>query len=384
MQESLGRLQRKSLLGGGGALVLAGLMGLFWREQFYQSYLSSYLFWIGMVLGSLVIVLVQHLTGGRWAYAIQGLCEAAMRTLPLFIVLFAPIILGLHTLYEWADPAHVEHDKILQHKQPYLNTEFFYIRQVVYFAVWLLLGGCLLRWSRLRQDTGELRYADRLVAISGPGIVVFALTMTFASVDWIMSLEPHWYSTIYGAMIMIGQLLGALAFMTAMLISLMHAGPMRELLGKGHFHDLGKMLLGVVMLWAYVSFSQYLIIWSGNLPHETPWYINRTTNGWQIIGVALMLMHFALPFCLLLSRSNKENIDKLQRIAMLIVVMRFVDMIWMVSPAFHPDGLHLHLLDMMLVCGIGGVWFGLFLRQVRLRPILPANDPRGLPAAVHG
>lgn len=369
------QLRRHVALVGGIALLVCLIGGVADPERFFRSYLFAYVFWAGIAIGSLAIIMLHHLSGGGWGMMIRRLLEAATRTLPVVAVLFLPLMLGMKPLYEWARPEVVETDKILQLKAPYLNVPFFLLRTLFYFSCWIGLAHLLNRWSRQQDETGDPALAGKMESMSGPGLVLFGATVTFASFDWVMSLEPHWFSTVFGLSFMVGQVLTAFPFAIAMTAYLSSRKPMSDAVTAGHFHDLGKLTLAFVMLWAYLSFSQFLIIWSGNLPEETPYYIKRLTGGWQYFQLALILFHFALPFFLLLSRSRKRSGARLVKVAGLILVMRFVDLYLQIIPAGHHAELHFSWMDLAAPIGIGGLWLSAFLRQLESRPVLPVRDP---------
>jgi len=364
------------------ALVVAGLgviacvVGLFAAlQQFFQAYLIAYLFFIGLALGSMAVLMIQYVTGGAWGAVIRRLLESATRTLPLMALLFLPIAFGLTHLYEWAIPEHVAHDPILQHKSLYLNVPFFLGRAVFYFAAWLTTAYFLNRWS-LEQDAGaDPRLTRRLEMLSRGGLLLYALTMTFASMDWGMSLEPHWFSTIYGVMFMGQQGLSTFAFMIPMAALLAARPPFSRIIGADQFHDLGKLMLAFVMLWAYFAFSQFLIIWSANLPEEIPWYLRRTQHGWQWVALVLFVIHFALPFIVLLSRDVKRHARAVSVVAVLLIAARFVDLFWLLRPAVAPEGFAIHWLDPAAIAAVGGMWVWLFVAELKTRPLLPLNDP---------
>lgn len=375
------RLQGRALLVGVLGLAAAAAGFFMSREHFFRAYLVAYLFWFGVGLGCLGILMIHHVAGGRWSAAIRRLLESGTRTLPLMAVLFLPMILGLHDLYEWARPEAVAHDPILQMKSPYLNVPFFLVRAAIYFGVWLLLTQFLNRWS-VQQDTDrDPKLAVRMELLSRGGLVALFLTMTFASVDWAMSLEPHWFSTIYGVIFIGGQLLAALAFVIQIAARLVTRGPLTEVITAKQFHDYGKLLLAFVMLWAYFNFSQLIIIWSGNLPEEIPWYLKRMEGGWQYIGVAIILFHFVLPFVILLSRDIKKRAGVLAGVALFVFLMRIVDMYWLIVPAFSPKVFSLHWIDVVAVLGMGGVWVWCFVWQLQRYPLVPLHDP-ALPVRV--
>jgi hypothetical protein len=371
----LDRVQRRSLIVGmvGLALCLAG--AFLSREQFFRSYLLGYLFWIGIALGSCAIVMLHHLAGGAWGFVIRRLLESGARTLPLMAALFVPLLFGLHDLYLWARTQEVAGSELLRHKRAYLNTPFFLIRTAVYFAAWIGLAHLLNKWSGEQDQTSEPSPTRRLQSLSGPGLVVYGLTMTFASIDWVMSLEPEWFSTMYGIMFIVGQVLATMAFMIAVAVLLSDRRPLSDVASAAHFHDLGNLLLAFVMIWAYIAFAQFLIVWSGNLPEEIPWYLHRTQGGWQWIALLLAVFHFAVPFALLLSRGTKRRLRTLATVAGAIILMRLVDLFWLVVPAFHPAGPRLHWMDLAAPVGIGGIWIAAFLSHLKGRPLLPLHDP---------
>ncbi|HUI25415.1 MAG TPA: hypothetical protein VL403_04965 [Candidatus Kryptonia bacterium] len=370
------RLQRTALGIGVPSLALAGLGGFFNPEQFFRSYLVAFLFWFGIALGSMAILMIHHIAGGAWGAVIRRLLESGTRTLPLLALLFLPLLLGMRELYEWARPEIVAHDEILQHKAPYLNVPFFALRAVIYFAAWLLLSGFLNRWSLEQDRAPSASVARRLENLSRGGLLLVGLTMTFAAIDWAMSLEPHWYSTIYSILIMGGQVLTAMAFVIPMAAWLAQDdGPLADIISPEQFHDLGKLLLAFVMLWTYFSLSQFLIIWSANLPEEIPWYLHRTQGGWQVIAIGLILFHFALPFLILLSRDIKRNARALAIVALGMMVVRFVELFWLITPAFEPSGFTAHWLDLVTLIGVGGLWLSFYVYQLKGRPVVPMHDP---------
>lgn len=367
---------QRALLGAGVlGLVLSVAGALLDRAQFFRSYLVAYLFFTGIALGALGLVSLNHVTGGRWGVVIRRIGEAAMRTLPLLLVLFLPLVLGLGDLYEWARPDVVAHDAVLQHKQVYLNVPFFLVRVVLYFAVWLTIMHFLVRWSREQDVTGGASVVRRLQFLGRGALLLYTLTMTFASIDWAMSLEPRWYSTIYGILIIGGQVLSAFAFVIPVLALVTDREPFIELVSAEQFHDLGKLMLAFVMLYAYFAFSQFLIIWSGNLPAETPWYLERLRGGWQYVALAVVLLQFALPFAMLLSRDIKQHARRLMGVALVVLLARLIDLYWLVMPSFFPERLALHWIDLAAVLGVGGVWLSYFVWQLRDQPLLPLRDP---------
>jgi len=371
----LAGLQRRLLIAGAIGAVIS-LAGAFLDiRQFLQSYLMAYMLCLGVTLGCLALGMIHQLSGGAWGVLIRRPIGAASRTLPVMTVLFLPIALGMRHLYVWTNADLVAHDEILQHKHAYLNVPFFLVRAALYFFVWNALSYFLNAWS-LRQDrTAEEKLARRMQMLSGGGLLAYGVTITFASFDWLMSLEPHWFSTIYGVLIMGGQGLSALAFLIVALVWLSRRAPLDRIVVASHFHDLGNLMLAFVMLWAYFSFSQYLIIWSGNLPAEIAWYLHRLQTGWRPVGVALIVGHFAAPFVVLLSRHVKRHPDLLLKVAVGVLVMRVVDLFWLVAPEFHEHGIAISWLDIVLPLSLGAIWISCFIWQLRGRAILPLHDP---------
>jgi hypothetical protein len=372
----LAGLQRRSFIVGGAAAAAALVGAIINPSQFLQSYLMAYVWCLGSTLGCLALGMVHQLSGGALGVVIRREIGAASRVLPVMTLMFLPIVFGMHRLYVWTDAAVVARDEALQHKHLYLNIPFFLVRAAAYFLVWNTLSFFLNRWSLQQDESADPLPARRMQRLSAAGLLAYGLTITFASFDWLMSLEPHWYSTIYGVLIIGGQGLTALAFLIAMLAWLSRRSPLDRIVVPDHFHDLGNLLLAFVMLWAYFSFSQYVIIWAGNLPQEIAWYLHRLRTGWRSIGVALILLHFAVPFGLLLSRAVKREASALVKVAIGILTVRLVDLFWLIAPEFHRDGVSVSWLDIVLPTSLGAIWFGCFVWQLRGRPILPVHDPQ--------
>jgi hypothetical protein len=388
LRSRLDRLQRAALLAGAAGLVLCGVGAFLNPGQFFRSYLLAYLFWLGLALGCLAILMVHYLAGGAWGAILRRALESGTRTLPLMALLFVPLLFGLGELYSWARPEAVAGDALLRYKSAYLNVPFFAARLAVYFIAWLTVAYLVNRWSRRQEQAADWAARDaierRLALLSGFGLLIYGVTMTFAAVDWAMSLEPEWYSTIYGVLFLVGQLLGALAFAVVVTALLANYEPLSEVITPDHLHDIGNLLVTGVLFWAYIAFSQLLIIWSGNLPEEIRWYVRRTQGGWAWVGLSLALFQFALPFILLLSRDIKCHVRRLAMIAAVILFMHLVDVFWIVMPAFYPQGPSLHWLDAVAVVGVGGVWLTTAVWQLKGRPLLPLHDPSLRGAAEHG
>jgi hypothetical protein len=378
--------RRKALIAGAVGLVLCAVGFVFDRDQFFRSWLIAYLLFLGIALGSMAFVMINHLSGGSWG-VFRRVLEASSRTLPLLAILFLPVVLGMGSLYVWTHEDHVQADEVLRHKALYLNTPFFLARALLYFVSWILLAWTLTRLSA-RQDDGDLGVNMTLQRVSGAGIVIYAMTVTFAGIDWIMSINPHWYSTLFGFLMMGGQGLSALAFTVIAATLLVKQEPMNSLLKPHHFHDLGKLMLAFVMLWAYFNFSQYLLTYAANLVEEIPYFITRINHGWQYLALFLVIFHFAVPFLLLLSRDRKRNPYRLALLAFGILFMRYADVYMLVSPEFASTGGNLHLLageheshffvhwlDLAAPLAIGGLWLWMFFTQLAQRPLFALGDP---------
>jgi hypothetical protein len=382
----LDHIRKRSLVVAAVALALCAGGAVANPPEFFHAYLTAYLFWLGIALGCLALLMLHHLVSGQWGFVIQRLLESASRTLPLMALLFVPFFFGLRELFLWARPEAVTAQEILRHRQPYLNGPFFSARVVLYFAVWIVLASLLSKWSLEQDRTAAPDLTRRLQRLSGPGLVLYGLTMTFATFDWVMTLGPQWHSTIFGAVFIVGQGLAALCFMVVISSRLTDRGPLSGVMSTKHFHDLGNLMLAFVMLWAYMAFSQYLIIWSGNLPDEIPWYVSRMAGGWMWVAMFLIVFHFAVPFLLLLSRATKRRAEILRGVALGLLGLRLVDLYFIVTPALHPGEVTLHWMDILAPIGIGGIWLWVFLGQVRGQALLPLHDPRfaGMSEAAHG
>lgn len=375
--------QRSLIVGvvfGIGAVALA-----FTRPaEFYRGYLLGFMCWLGVALGSMAILMIRHLTGGGWGMVIRRILGAAMRTLPGLAILFIPLIICVlqHRMYPWLMPldaiqsAHIrEHlDKHSFIKGAYLNAHGFIIRAIIYFAIWNLLSFLLSHWSKQTDRASAPDNTQKFKAVAGPGLILYGFTITFAAIDWVMSLDPSWISTIFGLVILIGEVLSAMCFAVVVERILFNYRPMSELLKPDFVHDHGKWMLAFIMVWAYFSFSQWLIIWAGNLPTEITFYLNRLNGGWGSVGLFLVIFHFAVPFALLLSRPFKRNIRKLVWLAIWLMLMRWVDLFWIIEPNFSKT-FAVTVADIVVPIAIGGFWLAYFFRNLAALPLLPAYDP---------
>ena len=373
----LSRLSMRALILGVVLTILLVVGAFLDRAQFFHAYLVGFIFWTGITLGSLALLMLQHLTGGAWGVVLRRTLEAATRTLPLMVLLFIPVIIGLTKIYPWTNPEVMHESAALQQKAArYLNPSLFIIRAAGYFVIWSAMA-LLLNWYSLQQDRiPGRRLRKRMQVISGPGLGLLILSITFASIDWVMSLEPAWSSTIFGLIFVASFSLSALAFAILVMAWLQRREPMNRVVQPSHFHDWGNLLLTLVMLWTYFAFSQYLIIWSGNLPEETVWYVVRKHDGWGIIALAIAILQFAFPFLVLLSRAAKKSSSRLARLALLILIMRVIDVIWLIEPTYNRERFHLSWMDVLAPLALGGWWLATFCWQLQKRAMVPINDPQ--------
>lgn len=380
LARSLTKGQRIALTLGLAAGLLS-LVGVFLSPVFFfQAYLFAFVFWVCMSLGCFGLALLHQLAGGRWGAVLIRFLEAGMSTLPLMLVLFIPLIAGVYILYPWSNASTVAQDAVVAHQSVYLNAPFFVIRSLVYFAVWILLARQIHRWSLALDLHPSASMGRRMRTVGALGIVALGLTSSFAMIDWVMSLESHWYSTIYPMMVMMGAVLAAFAFVVFIVALLDTHMPLSQVLAPGLFNDLGSLLLAFVMLWAYLAFSQFLLIYSGNLDSETPWYVGRLQGGWEWIAFAVALCNFVLPFVFLLFRDLKRNPRLLAVVAGVLVVARVVDVFWLVQPSFSPAQLSASWLHPVLFVAVGGLWLAWYARQLSRHALLPRRDRAVIPA----
>jgi hypothetical protein len=370
----LERVRNRSLIVGVCALGACIIGAFFSPEQFFRSYLASYLFYQGLGLGCLAILMLFYLTGGAWGFLIRRLLEAGTRTLPLLALLFIPVGLGAGYLFLWARPDVVAHDKDLQRQQVYLNLPFWWGRAVLFFAVFLVLAYFLNVWSRREDETGDRRYVRWLENLSGPGLVAYGICMHFGAVDWVMSLQPSFHSSIFGPVVVSGQVLSALAMVLVVLGWAARRPPLDGALSLEVLGDLGNLLLTFLIVWAYMVFFQFMLIWIANLPYEVIWYTGRSRRGWEWVAWALFLLHFVVPFFLLLQRVVKRNPVSLAWVAGLILFMQLVFSDYQVLPAFPTTTIAQHWMDFLMPLGLGGVWLAYFLWELRRWPLLPGHD----------
>ncbi len=382
------KVQRSALFVGILFLVISLIWLFIDPAHFWQSYLFAYVFWSGLALGCLGIFFLHNVVGGNWGVAIRRLVESGIKTLPLVGLLVLPLLVfALPSLYKWTDAVYRAEHFATGHKAAYMNIPWFIARTVIYFAIWMFSGFRILKMANEHDRTGDPALFKRIKARSAPALLVFVVTTTLAFIDWIMSLEPDWYSTIYGWMFTVGEVLLTFSFLVAVLVLLSKREPFASFLTRQHYHDLGNLMLAFTMLWAYMSFSQFLIIWAENLPDEIPWYVRRFSGGWGYIAWTIAIFHFFVPFFLLLLRFVKKHPARLRTLAVWIIIMRMLDIFWVVEPAFRQRGFEVYWTDLFALIALGGIWLAYFIMNLKARPLLASRDPRdtySLLATAHG
>jgi hypothetical protein len=387
LQERFDRIQWNALiLGGLGLAICAGAWAI-WPAQFFPAYLVGFLYWVGISLGCIGLTMLHHLTGGSWGLVIRRPLEAGALTVLPMALLFLPVALGVKTLYPWAHAVSAGNEAVIEHSS-YLTEPFFWVRAALYFVIWIAMALILNGLSNRQDDTTDATPSRWLQSLAGPATVLLFLGGTFSAIDWGMSLDPQWTSTIYGAMVIVGDALATLALMIVVAGFLASYRPMSEIATRGRLNDLGNLLLAFVMLWAYMSFCQFLIIWSGNLTEEIPWYLRRTGGGWQWVAVALVVFQFFMPFFTLLFRENKRATTRISRVALWILAVYWINLVWLVIPATSdPASPHIPwaevFLSLVATVGIGGVWVSFFVRSLKGRPLVPLHDPSLIAALEH-
>jgi hypothetical protein len=374
----IARAQKPALLIGLLGLAASGVGWVLNDQAFYRAWLPSYIFWFDIVAGCLAILMLQYVTGGEWGLMIRRPLGAAARTMIIMPVFFVPVamsvVLGHGDVYPWADPAVMGHDAHLQLKQAYLNPTAWIIRAAIYFAIWIgwawRLRHLSLEFAKTRSPYTELSRRKW----SAAGLLMIVLTLTFASIDWVMSLEPKWTSTMFGISFTIGAGLAAFAFVTFLLTQLAGTKALSEVVKPSHFRDLGNLMLAFVMLWAYTAFSQFLLIWYANLKEEIPYYLKRQHGTWGFIAAALVLFHFFLPFFMLLMRPIKDRPKTIAIVTVIIMVMRYVDIYWLVAPAYYGFEFQYPWMGLASLVGIGGIWLWVFIQQLKGQTIIPIHE----------
>lgn len=383
----------------GGILILVGFgMAMMFGENghntFFQGYLYAFYLWGGISIGSLVVLNVHHMTEGAWSFVIQRILEANVRILPWIGLLFIPILagpaLGLHNLYDsWVvNPDSAPFQEVVDKKSQMLNVPFWTLRGIGYFIIWIGMAHFLTKWSKQLDDTGDGLILLKYRRFCPPAILIYCLTMTFAALDWVMSLQAEWFSTLFGPLAWISQALTILALSILVLSYCANEKPLSRFVQTEHYHHLGNLMLGFTVLWAYMSFSQYLIIWNGNLPDEIAYYIARSSTGYIGLSIILIGCHFLFPLVWLLFRQNKLRMGRLRFICCWILTMRLFDVFWHLNPSFMHNSLEINFSDILIYlvvfAGFGGIWLHLFVGKLAERPMLSLNDPRLYKAVGHG
>src|SRR2546423_10209911 len=392
--DEINRLRTLALGVGGIALIIWAIGAYFNTEQALRSWLLGFIFWGGIGVGCLGILMLQYLTGGAWGVVIRRILEAGTRTVPIIILMFVPIAIGVYTrqFYEWTHLPPTEH--IMQHRGIFMTPWFWIVRAVIYFILFGIMVILLNKWSLDQERTTTVEESrlviERASRFSGPTLVIWSLTVTFAAVDWMLTLDAHWFSTIWGLLFVAGWALSCYCFCVMVLAFLSDKAPMDTVIGKRHFHDLGKLMLALVMVWAYFNFSQFLIVWAGNIPEETGWWIVRMKGGWGWIGAALIFFHFAFPFLVLLQQDFKRHARRIATLALFILFMRLVDMFYLIGPSnrvsggFEPGAFVISWLDFVGPIAVGGIWLWWFFGELLKRPMVPFRDPYFEGAIRHG
>src|SRR5688572_17544797 len=365
----------------GGAVALVGVVGCAILgpgnpKQFFYSWLVSFLFFCSLALGGLFFVLIQYASQGGWGIVLRRIGETIFVTLPVMAVLFVPLLFGLHDLYEWSHHEAVERDALLRWKAPFLNVPFFLVRAGLYFVIWSVIAVMYYRGSRGQDVTGDPAVSARLRRLAGPALIVLALTQTFAAIDWIMSLTPHWYSTMFGVYFFAGSFVGFIALLSVVVVAMRSAGLLDTMISAEHLHDVGKFLFAFTAFWAYIAFSQFFLMWYANMPEETIWYKARIEGSWKIVSVVLMAGHFGAPFLYLMGRAVKRKGWTLALGGAWLLIMHFLDLYWQVMPTLHPEGIRPSVLDMAAFVAVGGCFVAAASWLMRRQALVPIRDPR--------
>ncbi len=346
------------------------------RAHFFHAWLVGSMFWFTLAAGGLFFVMMHHLVGATWSVVLRRIAEAVMSVLPYMILALVPVVIGVHELYHWSHADLVAADEALQGKTAYLNLPFFIIRLLIYFVVWAILVR-LLNKASLRQDDGHSEQLNsRFRRTSAPGMILYAFTLTFAAFDWLMSLDAHWYSTIFGAYIFAGGAVALLAFLPLVSMLMRRQGAMADMITVEHYHDMGKLLFAFVVFWAYMAFSQYFLIWYGNIPEETEWFIRRWTGSWKTVSLILVFGNFVIPFFILITRVAKRRLVILGVFVVWLLFMHWVDLYWVVMPSLYPDGAHVSWIDLAPITAIGGAFVAGFWRRFCAHPTVTKGDPK--------
>lgn len=363
-----------SFLVGFVGLAASLILGVYNPNGFFFSYFVSFIYFLSIALGALGFVLIHFASGAQWSIVVRRIAENIVGVIPLFIFLFIPIIIGLTELFHWSNPDSL-HDPVLQWKHPYLNAPFFYVRAAIYLIVWSTLSRFYLMNSVKHDTTGDPAIFRKLTVFSYAGIFLFGITVTFAAFDWIMSINPHWYSTIFGVYYFSGAMVAVLSFLSIFLHLFQKSGFLKHAVTEEHFQDLGKLLFAFVSFWAYIAFSQFMLMWYGNLPEETVWFAQRWVGTWKPFSIFLAAGHFGIPFFFLMSKHIKRNSVALIAGATWMLFLHYLDIFWLIMPTVQKEGFHISLLNVTTFLGIGGLFFGFFIWITCKHDLIPVKDP---------
>ncbi len=367
--------QKRAFVAGGVAAAICAVAAFFLPAQFFRAYLAAYMFWLGVCLGSLAILMLYHLTGGAWGYLIRRILEAQISTLPLMMVLFIPLAFGLSEIYLWAQPDVVEKYEAIRNSRFYLNETFFLIRAPLYFGVWLLFMFLLKRLTRKQAETGEPSLPHRLQRTSEIGLVLFGTALHFAAFDWIQTLQSHFHSSIFPLLVAATQLLSAQTFAVLVFGILTAKFRASELASTSALIDLGNLILTFLIISAYLMWFQYMLVWIANLPYGSMWYLPRILGGWGAVIIALMALQFGIPLLLLLQKPIKSNPKRLAALAGMMFILQAVLTYWLIIPVFPGVSMLEHWMDFITPIAIGGLNLGMFLGQLLKHELVVANDP---------
>ncbi len=373
------------VVGGLGLLLcLAGFISS--PQHFFQSYLFAFLYWAGFGIGGLGVLLLNNVVGGKWGATARRFLVAQMRTLPLIGLFFVVLLAGMKYLYPWTHPDLVSANEFLHHKAPYLNIPFFLVRTVIYFGIWMLIGLRINKWYDEQDRTGAFGLRERLRAFSAPCLLIFVVSATFAYIDWLLSADAQYYSTVYGGMLLIGNVVQTLALTNLTIILASKGDRFGGRINAKILHDLGNLMFAFTIFWAYLSASQLIITWPANLPQEISWYLDRTTGFWKVLAVVTAMSMFLIPFLALLSQGRKRDPRRLMKVAIWLLCARAIDLFWVVEPTFRnhsagallgtSNGFEIYWTDFAAFFGLGGIWVFMFIKQLRRSPLLPLRDGR--------
>lgn len=377
-----GSFGRNALIAGAAGLILSAVGYAVDTPHFFYAYLMAFTFWMTLSLGALFFVMLHHLVSATWSVVIRRLAESLMATIPFMAIMFIPILFGVQHLYHWSDASAVATDALLQKKTGFLNYPFFVIRAAIYFFIWSTLAHLLYKASMKQDVNPSTELTQRMKIISAPGMILFAITTTLAGYDWLMSLEPHWYSTIYGVYFFAGGLVSIISLLALMSAVLQSRGILRGTISVEHYHDLGKLMFAFIIFWTYIGFSQYFLIWYGNIPEETIWYLQRWEGSWKGISLIIFFGHFVVPFTVLMFRNTKRTLTPLIVMAVWIIVMHWFDHYWLVFPTLEPKGATFNWIELATTLGIGGIFFWSFWSRFSSKALVPVGDPK-LAASIH-